>query len=292
MGGKRNVGLASLEASSMTIAQSSLDPKNSTFPTASGEGYELQMGRHSRSLAPLFIAFAAGRAGGKVLDVGCGTGNLAIELAGNPAFTSIEAIDFSEAYIAYAKTRGADRRINFQTADACAIPFADGTFDVTLSMLVLAFIPEPQRAVREMVRVTRPGGTVAACMWDLRGGLVFGRMFWDTAAVLDPKAVDWRGKVLSRPITRQGGIAGELRTAGLQDVQETTLTITMNFRDFEDFWAPFDGRDSRFAAYVAELDSAQRDRFKSALRLAYLDGSADGPRTYFASAWAARGVRP
>jgi ubiquinone/menaquinone biosynthesis C-methylase UbiE len=275
----------------MSVPSSSLDPGNSTFPTLSGDGYELQMGRHSRSLAPLFIAFAAPRATGKALDVGCGTGNLAVELANNPAIALIEAFDFSPPYIAYAKARGADRRINFQTADACAIPFADGTFDLALSMLVLPFIPEPHRAVREMVRVTKPGGTVAACMWDLRGGLVFGRLFWDTAAMLDPKAVESRGKAFARPITRQGGIAGEFKTAGLEDVRETALTITMGFANFEDFWAPFEGRESGFAAYVAGLDAAQKDTFRSALRLAYLDGSPDGPRTYFASAWAARGVR-
>lgn len=275
----------------MGVAQASLDPANSIFPASSGEGYELQMGRHSRSLAPLFIAFAAPHAGGKALDVGCGTGNLAMELAKNPDLTSIEAFDFSPAYIAYAKARGADPRINFQAADACAMPFDDGTFDLTLSMLVLPFIPEPQRAVREMVRVTKPGGTVAACMWDLRGGLVFGRIFWDTAAVLDPNAVEARASVLSRPITRQGGIAGEFKATGLQNVQETALTITMSFADFADFWAPFEGRDSRFAAYVSGLDAAQKDKFKSALRLAYLDGAPDGPRIYFASAWAARGMR-
>jgi SAM-dependent methyltransferase len=275
----------------MSVAQSSIDPNNSTFPTSSGDGYELQMGRHSWSLAPLFVAFAAARAAGKALDVGCGTGSLAVELARNPSLTSIEAFDFSSAYIAHAKARGADPRINFRIADACAIPFADATFDLTLSMLVLPFIPEPQRAVREMVRVTRPGGTVAACMWDLRGGLVFGRMFWDTAAALDPRAVELRGQSLSRPITHRGGIAGAFASAGLGDVQETVLTIPMNFADFADFWAPFDGRDSGFAAYVSGLDAAQKDRFKNALRLAYLDGSPDGPRTYFASAWAARGGR-
>jgi SAM-dependent methyltransferase len=276
----------------MTTPQSALDPKNSTFPTSSGDGYELQMGRHSRLLAPLLIAFAAPHAEGMALDVGCGTGNLAVELARNPGLRAIEAFDFSPAYIAYAKVRAADPRINFQTADACAMPFPDATFDLSLSMLVLAFIPEPQRAVREMVRVTKPGGIVAACMWDLRGGLVFGRMFWDTAAALDPDAVELRGKGLSRPITRQGGIAGEFRAAGLKDVQETALTIAMSFADFEDFWAPFEGRESGFAAYVGGLDAAQKDRFKSALRLAYLDGSSDGPRTYFATAWAARGSRP
>jgi SAM-dependent methyltransferase len=275
----------------MSNVPPSLDANNSTFPTSSGDGYELQMGRHSRSLAPLFIEFAAPRAKGKVLDVGCGTGNLAVELSRNPDFIAIEAFDFSQPYIAHAKARGADPRINFQTADACAIPFGAGAFDVALSMLVLAFIPEPQRAVREMVRVTRPGGIVAACMWDLRGGLVFGRMFWDTAAVLDPKAVELRGKTLSRPITGPGGIAGEFKRAGLRNVQETALTITMNFAGFEDFWAPFDGHESAFAAYVASLETPQKDKFKSALRLAYLDGSPDGPRSYFASAWAARGVR-
>jgi ubiquinone/menaquinone biosynthesis C-methylase UbiE len=275
----------------MNATPSSLDPGNSTFPTSSGEGYELQMGRHSRSLAPLLIAFAAPHAKGKALDVGCGTGNLAVELAKKSDLTSIEAFDFSSAYIAYAKARGADPRINFQSADACAIPFTDSTFDLTLSMLVLAFIPEPQRAVREMVRVTKPGGTVAACMWDLRGGLVFGRMFWDTAAALDPKAVEARRQTMSRPITRQGGIAGEFKAAGLQNVQETVLTISMNFTDFENFWAPFEGRESGFAIYVSGLDAGQKDRFRSALRLAYLDGAPDGPRSYFASAWAARGVK-
>ena len=275
----------------MSVMPTSLDPGNSTFPTSSGEGYELQMGRHSRSLAPLLIAFAAPHAKGKVLDVGCGTGNLAVELAKKADLTSIEAFDFSPPYVAYAKARGADPRINFQTADACAIPFADATFDLTLSMLVLAFIPEPQRAVREMVRVTKPGGVVAACMWDLRGGLVFGRMFWDTAAALDPKAVEARCQTMSRPITRQGGIAGEFKTAGLQNVQETVLTISMSFANFEDFWAPFEGRESAFAVYVSGLDVAQKDKFKNALRLAYLDGAPDGPRNYFASAWAARGMR-
>ena len=93
----------------MTIARSSAESQNSTFPTSSGDGYELQMGRHSRSLAPLFVAFAAARAGGKALDVGCGTGNLALELANNSAFSSIEAFDFSPAYIAYAKARAKGR---------------------------------------------------------------------------------------------------------------------------------------------------------------------------------------
>ena len=279
------------EVLSMTIAQSSIESSNSTFSSSSGEDYELQMGRHSRQLAPLFVGFAATGAEKTALDVGCGTGNLAVQLAKNSNLELIEAFDFSPAYIAYAKTKGADPRINFRVADACAIPFNDATFDLTLSMLVLAFIPEPLRAVREMVRVTKPGGTVAACMWDLRGGLVFGRMFWDTAAMLDPNAVDLRAKVLSRPITHQGGIAAELEAAGLRNVRETALTIAMNFADFEDFWAPFDGRESAFAMYVMGLDTVQKERFKSALRLAYLDGSSDGPRTYLATSWAARGVR-
>jgi hypothetical protein len=79
--------------------------------------------------------------------------------------------------------------------------------------------------------------------------------------------------------------------AGLQKVEETTLTIAMKFADFGDFWAPFEGREGSFASYVAGLDAGQKERFKNALRVAYLDGSPDGPRTYFASAWAARGVK-
>lgn len=268
-----------------------IDPGNSTFPASSGEGYELQMGRHSRALAPLLVDFAGVAAADRVLDVGCGTGNLALELARNPRVGAIEAFDFSPAYVAYASQRSTDPRLAFQVADACAIPFPDASFDHTLSMLVLAFIPEPERAVREMVRVTKPGGTVTACMWDLRGGLVFARLFWDTAAMLDPAAVALRAKSLSRPITGPGGIARALAASGLASVEERPLTIAMQFGDFEDFWSPFEGRESSFALYVAGLDAERKKNFKDALRLAYLDGSPDGPRTYFATAWAARGIR-
>ncbi len=268
-----------------------LDTRNSTFAANSGDGYELQMGRHSRHLAPLFVAFAGVGDVDKVLDVGCGTGNLAVELAKNPAIRGIEAFDFSPQYIAYAKQRGADARINFQVADACAIPFPDAGFDCALSMLVLAFVPEPHRAVREMVRVTKPGGTVAACMWDFHGGLVFSRMFWDTAVMLDEGALEQRSRIFARPATAPGAIARLLRDAGLAGVEERALTIGMQFQNFDDFWAPFEGRDSAFGVYVATLDADRKTRFKTALRGAYLAGGADGPRTYFATAWAAKGLR-
>src|SRR3954447_20500902 len=102
----------------MTVTPPSIEPQNSTFSTSNGDGYELQMGRHSRSLAPLFVDFAtAGAQGGRAVDVGCGTGNLALEIAKDPDFESIEAFDFSAAYIAYAKAMRVDPRINFQVAD-------------------------------------------------------------------------------------------------------------------------------------------------------------------------------
>jgi len=127
----------------------------------------------------MLIEFAGVGEGASVLDVGCGTGNLALALLQNPKIGKVSGIDFSQAYIDHAAKRSRDPRVEFKVADACALPFADASFDHTLSMLVLQFIPQANRAIREMRRILRPGGIMAAATWDTRGGLVFYRMVLD-----------------------------------------------------------------------------------------------------------------
>src|SRR5262245_60933442 len=131
---------------------------SSTFVSADGDGYEFQMGRWSRRLAPLFINFAGITAAGCILDVGCGTGSLSFHLAQNHKIGSVRGVDLSSVYIEHAKRHNSDARLDFQVANACALPFPDAAFDHSLSMLVLQFIPQPELAARELRRVTRPGG--------------------------------------------------------------------------------------------------------------------------------------
>jgi len=265
---------------------------SSTFMAGDGEGYERQMGRFSARLAPRFIEFAGISEGERVLDVGCGTGSLALALARNRTFKRIDAVDFSAIYVEYARRRSGDPRLQFQVADACALPFEDAAFDHTASLLMLGFVPQADTAVREMRRVTRPGGTVAAAMWDSSGGLVFARMFWDTAAMLDARAMERRARSFSRPMTRSGGFTRAWNAAGLRDVVEDALTIRMEFSSFDDYWAPMQGKDGPFAEYVATLSDEQRVALREALRAAYLGGDADGPRSYAATSWVVRGTAP
>jgi SAM-dependent methyltransferase len=263
-----------------------------TFMAGDGDGYERQMGRWSRRLAPLFIDFAGISAGEHVLDVGCGTGSFTFTLAQNPNVRRISAIDVSPIYVEHAQRLNKDPRVQFKVGDACALPFEDAAFDHCASLLVLAFIPRAELAVREMRRVTRPGGTVAASMWDARGGMIMSRMFWDTAAMLDQGAVERRAKAYSRPMTRPGDLARAWRDAGLRDVIDGMITIRMDFASFEDLWTPMEGKDGGFAEYVSTLSMEGRSKFREALRLAYLDGEIDGARSYAASAWVVKGRVP
>lgn len=265
---------------------------SSTFTASDGDGYELQMGRWSRLLAPRFIAFTGITSGARVLEVGCGTGNLSLYLAQNPSIGALVGIDFSPAYIAYAQRRSTDLRIVFNVGDACELAFDDASFDHSLSMLVLQFIPDAHNAVREMRRVTRPGGTVAAATWDTRGGFVFYRMFWDTAAAVDPDAIERRAKAYTRPMTRPGELERAWRAAGLVDVVQDTVAIRMDFASFADFWAPLDGKDGPLADYVGSLNADLRLKVRHAVELSYLDGEADGPRSYVATAWVVKGTVP
>src|SRR5215210_3949098 len=160
--------------------------KPAGFSATNAEIYEQHMGRWSKILAVPFIDFAAVSGTGKILDVGCGTGSLALALAAAAPKAAVTGIDMSQPYIDFARSRGADARISFEQADATALPFVDEMFHAAMSLLVLNFIPEAERAAREMVRVTKPGGVVAASVWDLRGGLPYLRILADTAAALDP----------------------------------------------------------------------------------------------------------
>jgi SAM-dependent methyltransferase len=265
---------------------------SSTFVAASGDGYEMQMGRWSRRLAEPFLDFAGLGDGERLLDAGCGTGNLAYAASRRCARLRVVGVDVSVPYVEHARRRGEDPRLAFEVADVCALPFDDASFDRVLSMLVLHFVPRAPQAIAEMVRVARPGATVGATVWDNRGGVVNGRIFWDTAAAMFPEGSTERARHFARPMTRPGELAGALAAAGLVGVEATELAIRMEFASFADYWAPFDGRDGPVAAWVGRLAPDARERLRDAVRDAYLDGDPDGPRSFAAIAWAAKGRVP
>ncbi len=143
---------------------------SSSFASSGADAYEELIGRWSRKLTAPFIDFVGLADGGSILDVGCGTGSLTRAIARAADVRCVTGIDPSEAYVDFARAKSQDPRIRYQTGDACALSFDDSNFDRCVSQLVLNFIPNASRALDEMVRVTQPGGTVAAAVWDVRGG--------------------------------------------------------------------------------------------------------------------------
>jgi SAM-dependent methyltransferase len=200
------------------------------------DGYERFMGRWSSRLAPQLVSFASVNEADAVLDVGCGTGALSRAAAAIP-FTHVAGVDPSSSYISHAKKELADARIRFEVGDALALRFRGATFDRTLSLLMLNHLPDPAARLREMIRVTRPNGIVAAAVWDYGHGMEMLRIFWDEANALDPTigARDQRQMPPSRP----GELTALWQARGLHNVEERPLTIDLRFSSFDDFWQPF-----------------------------------------------------
>lgn len=265
---------------------------SSTFLATDGNGYEAQMGRWSRRLAPLLVHFSAISIAGHVLDAGCGTGSLAFALASNPRIGCVTGVDIASEYIAHASMNRADPCVRFEIGDVTQLRFEDAFFDHTLSSLVLQFVPEPDRAIREMRRVTRSGGIVAAATWDTRGGVVVQRMFFDTAAVIDTNGARHRAVACAREMSRKDGLVTAWRNAGLVNVEADSLTIRMDFESFLDFWSSIDGRNGPYAAYLATLADDTKRTLRRLVEAAYLDGEPNGPRSYAATAWAVKGHVP
>ena len=266
----------------MTVTSTFSDP----------DAYEIQMGRWSRRLAGPFLDFAGTADGERVLDVGCGTGSLTFAIAERAKPKTVCGLDTAVSYIERAKETNRDPSIKFRVGDACALPFPDRSFDRVLSLIVLHFVPQAELAIKEMCRVACPAATVAAAVWDARGGFVAQRMFFDTAAVLDPKADEFRARQFTRPMSRPGELKAALSDAGLQEVQQTTIMTRMEFASFDDYWKPFLGRQAAAASYVATLSTARLSELREHVRRAYLDGESDGPRSYAAIAWAVKGIVP
>jgi len=265
-------------------------PAASTYHASDGAAYELFLGRWTKVLAPPLLDFAELPSDGPLLDVGTGTGSLAFAMAQRWPTRQITGIDIAEAYIAYARSLAAGSSPTFETGDVSALRFQDNTFSGATAQLVLNFVPDAKAAVIEMKRVTRTGGAVVAAVWDFRGGLVFQRLLWDTAAGIDPQAGLARDRLFAGALALPDALPQLFNAAGLADVQRGSITIRMNFANFDDYWQPLLGGQGPFGSYVAMLSVDMRRRIAEAVRRANCSGAPDGERSLTATAWAARGT--
>jgi len=256
---------------------------------AMGAAYRRFMDRWSRRLAPLLVEFAGVGRRGRVLDVGTGTGALAAAIAGAAPAAYVVGIDRSPGFVSDAATGSGDRT-RFLVGDARQLPLRNRSFDRTLSMLVMNFIPAPSSALQEMVRVTRPGGIVASAVWDYGEGMEMLRAFWDEVVRLNPAAASMDEREL--PLCRRGELGALWRQNGLQQVEEQPLTIQQAFDSFDDYWSPFLGRVGPAGAYVASLSEAGRLALESALATRLTGRRRDVPIALRARAWAVKGRVP
>ena len=260
-------------------------PGADTFRTAA-DVYDRHVGRYADALAAAMSGFADVRAGMRALDVGCGPGALTAELAQRLGAASVAAVDPSEPFAELCRARVPGAEVAVAAAER--IPHPDGEFDAVLSQLVVNFLDDAEAGVREMARVTRSAGTVAACVWDYAQGMTMLRAFWDAAIEIDPEggAAADEGRVMR---WCRAGELGELwRAAGLREVREDALVVGAAYRDFEDLWEPFTRGLAPSGAYCAALEPDSRARLREAFRNRL--GVAEGPFELEARAWAVAGV--
>jgi SAM-dependent methyltransferase len=254
-------------------------PGAATFRT-SAQAYDRYIGRYGPELAAGLISAAGLTPGRRALDVGCGPGALTAALAELLGPDAVAAVDPSEPFAEACASRVPGVRVEVGAAEA--LPFDDDSFDAALSQLVVNFMSDAPAGVREMRRVTRPGGTVAAAVWDYADGMTLLRRFWDAAATLDPAAAD-RDEGRSMPYCRPDELGGLWREAGLEDVTGTELTVEAGYENFDDLWQPLEAGVGPSGAYAAALPPEGRAALREELRRRL--GAGDSPFRLAARAW-------
>lgn len=231
-------------------------PGARTF-ASSGVAYDGFMGRYSKPLAMLFSDFAEVKHGQRALDVGCGPGALTEVLMERLGADAVLACDPSEPFVkaCAALCPGVDVRLG----RAEAVPFSESCVDVGLSQLVLHFMSDPSGAVAELRRVVRPGGTIAACVWDFEKEMEMLRHFWDAALSVDAAAPD-EARFLK--FGREGDISELFTRSGLEDVVESTLLVEVGYEDFDELWAGFMAGIGPAGSYCLALGDEQREALR------------------------------
>jgi SAM-dependent methyltransferase len=255
------------------------DPRAPSGFDVAADAYDSFMGRYSRRLAPAFADFATVRSGLRALDVGCGTGALTTVLVERLGTGAVSAVDPSPPFVATMRDR--HPALDVRHAPAESLPYGDGEYDAALAQLVVHFMADPVAGLREMARVTRPGGVVAACVWDHAGGGTPLAVFWEAALELDPGAHDESGLAGAR----EGHLAELLAEAGLRDVEEGVVTAAVAHATFDDWWEPFTFGVGPAGAYALGLAPERRDALRERCRERLGVGFTINGR-----AWAARGV--
>jgi SAM-dependent methyltransferase len=251
-----------------------------SFDAVPPDAYDRFMGRYSVQLAPQLADFADVHAGQRVLDVGYGPGALTAELVARLSASDVCAIDPSSSFVEAARERHPS--VDIRRASAEDIPFADATFDASLAQLVVHFMADPVAGLTEMARVTRAGGTVAACVWDHGGGQGPLSLFWDAVTELDPDADDESNLAGAR----DGHLIELFAQAGLQDVEQTVISAALEHASFEAWWEPFTHSVGPAGIYAAGLDPERRERLRQLCR----DRIPAELFTITALAWTAKGL--
>ena len=255
---------------------------------SAGNNYDQYMGRWSRKVAVKFLDWLAANDGGHWVEAGCGTGALSKEILTRCAPQRLLGVDPSEDFVLQAQKNIPDKRAEFRVGDAQALPVEDSSCDFVASALVLNFVPDKPLAVREMQRVTRPGGTIGFYVWDYpNDGVEFMQAFWNAAIELDPQAAELaEGRRF--PFCTPDGLHEIVRDTGLRDVESVDVTVETNFQNFEDFWLPFTLGTGPAPGYCAGLDVTARENLRARLQSQLAPDSASSIELK-ARAWALKG---
>jgi SAM-dependent methyltransferase len=252
----------------------------------SAEAYEAYVGRWSRPVARQFVSALGVAPGSTWIDVGCGSGALTSAIVELSSPSLVLALDRSFEFVQQIRGRSSTAPVRFVAGDAGRLPFARAGADAAVSGLVLNFVPDPELAVRAMLRSVRAGGVVATYLWDYREGMQSIRLFWDAAIAVSPDASEL-DEAKRFPLCQPDALEALFRAAGASDVQVSSITVPMRFRDFDELWTPFLGGQGPAPTYLMSLSDDERQAVRDQLRRR-VTTEADGSIPLTARAWVVR----